>query len=1432
MTRKFAIALGLFLLAAFLSAAAQNFPGVLTGHNDNARTGQNLSETQLTPQNVNMASFGKVFSFPVDGQIFAQPLYVPQVVIPDQGMHNVLYVATENDSVYAFDADGLATSPLWHVSFIDPQNSVTPAPCAAKSSCAIYPIVGITSTPVIDMSSETMYVVARSLEMGVSIQRLHALDISSGVEKFGGPVVIAGSYPGAGQGSKGGTISFEAQGTQRAALLLLNGVIYIGWATPAHGWIMAYDAQTLAQVAVFNTTPNSVLGGVWQSGAGLAADDAGYIYAATGDGLFDFITGGVDYGDTVLKLSATLNVVDYFTPMDQSCRQANDGDLGAGGPLVLPTQPGPLPDLLVQAGKGGAPCDLLGGNYAAPIYLLNRDSLGTYNSIQDSDVQTIIGSPGGYWSSPAYWQGPDGTYLYFSGINKPSGDYLKMYSLSGGQLSPTPIAQSPNLFPVGSTPSISASGASNGIVWSIAREDILGFVPGSKHAILYAYDATNVATLLYSSSQAGTRDQAGLESKNMVPTIANGRVYVGTQTEVDVYGLFAATAPYPAAALSPSGLTFANQPVGSSSVVQSVTLSNPGTASLIISSIATTGDFALTSTSTSCPYTGGALYPGSTCTMDVIFTPSQSGTRTGSVTVTDNANPSSQSANLTGSGSITTDSVVFNRTDSSIASPFQYIAAGDFNADGKLDIAGLNNPNGTLSVLLGNGDGTFNLASTTNTGNGPAALVNANFNAGGNLDTVVANSVDDNIAVLIGNGNGTFAGNSPSFLFSTGNMPSAIVQGDWNGDGELDLAVANESDGTVSIFLGNGDGTFAPQAPVAVGNAPIAVATGDFNGDGKPDLAVANSADGTVSILLGNGDGTFTLASTPAVGADPIGLAVGNWNSDGNLDLAIVNGSANTITVLLGNGDGTFNLANVYNTGNSPQGILALDFNSDGKMDLAFANFADNTISLFLGNGDGTFQQGLNFAAANGPCSLAAGDFNGDGQPDIAVGYCSTSTLSVLLQAPQVTLSSTTVSLGNQAVGTTSAALETTLSNTGSAGLGISSFTLSGANPSDFTITQSCGTPPLQLAPGATCVISATFAPAAAGMRSASLSIVDTAQGSPHSLSFAGVGTAPVVLLSPSSLTFGNELVATGSGIRSVLLSNSGNAALAISSIVSSGDYSMTTTATSCPYSGGVVNPGSSCTLDVIFTPSQAGARVGSIVITDNIAGPQSVALGGNGLISGLTLSPSTSLITFQRVQLVGTASAPSLLTLTNNTNTALTAGFAITGTDSADFLQSNNCGNAVPAWNSCTIKLVFAPTSGGQRSATFILTYNGPNSPQTVTLTGTATAVGLNPSRGLVFGSQTIGTSSGAQAITVSNYSTTVPLAISSIKIHGTNAADFSIVSGTNPCGASLAPGASCTISVVFTPSADGTRSASVVISDNGGATPQQAVALSGTGG
>jgi hypothetical protein len=501
---------------------------VLTYHNDNLRTGQNINETILTPANVNSKTFGKLFSLPVDGQVFGQPIYMPGVTVGTQ-VHNLLFVATENDSVYAWDADTASTTPVWRTSFINSANGVTAIPCgeAASGDCAtIYPSFGITSTPVIDPSTGTLYVVAATKEVSGSttnyLYRLHALSVTTGQEKFGGPVVI--------QATSGSVTLVPKQHIQRPALLLVNGVVYIGFGshgdmTPWYGWLIGYNSSTLQQVLVFNTAPNAGGASIWQSGGGPAADASGYIYFNTGNGGFDADTGGSDYGDSVVKLSSGGVVQDYFTPSDQASLASSDNDLGSSGLVLLPDQPGTFAHVLITGGKQGV------------IYSVDRDtgSMGKFNSSTNQNIQSLAAlttgpSSGGLFGSPAYWN----EYVYFSAWN----DFIKAFHVSNGVLAQTSLSSITLAFP-GSTPSVSSNGTSNGIVWviqaNIPNDTVITNPPT---AVLRAYDATNLANELYDSTQAaGNRDAAGGAVKFAVPTIVNGKVYLGNSNQVTVYGI-------------------------------------------------------------------------------------------------------------------------------------------------------------------------------------------------------------------------------------------------------------------------------------------------------------------------------------------------------------------------------------------------------------------------------------------------------------------------------------------------------------------------------------------------------------------------------------------------------------------------------------------------------------------------------------------------------------------------------------------------------------------------------------------------------------------------------------------------------------------------------------------------------------------------------
>jgi hypothetical protein len=500
---------------------------VTTYHNDYARTGQNLSETILTPSNVNSSSFGKLFVITVDGKVDAQPLYLTQVSIPNQGMHNVLYVATEHGSVYGLDAD--SGKALWQVSMLAAGETTSD-----DHGCPqITPEIGVTSTPVIDAKAGphgTIYVVAMSKDgAGNYHQRLHALDVTTGAEEFSGPQNIQASFPGTGDNSSGGKVVFApGQYAERAGLLLQNGVVYTGWtshcdARPYTGWIMGFDQSTLAQVSVLNVTPNGNEGSVWMSGAGLAADTSGNIFLLDANGTFDtaldangFPSQG-DYGNAFLKISSAnrqLAVADYFEMSNQGAENGSDEDLGSGGALVLPdltNSSNQTKHLAVGAGKD------------SNIYLVDRDAMGKFNPNTNNIYEEIQGAlAGSVYSMPAYFNNT----VYYGAV----GDSIKAFAISNAQLAKTPASQTANAFGYpGATPSISASGTGNAILW-VAENG------GS--AVLHAYDATNLGHELYNSNQAsGGRDQFGAGNKFITPMITNGKVYVGTTNGVGVFGL-------------------------------------------------------------------------------------------------------------------------------------------------------------------------------------------------------------------------------------------------------------------------------------------------------------------------------------------------------------------------------------------------------------------------------------------------------------------------------------------------------------------------------------------------------------------------------------------------------------------------------------------------------------------------------------------------------------------------------------------------------------------------------------------------------------------------------------------------------------------------------------------------------------------------------
>jgi Putative Ig domain len=523
--------------------------GVFTYHNDLSRDGSNASEYALTTSNVASGSFGKLFSCTVDGAVYAQPLWVANLTI-NGAKHNVVFVATQHDSLYAFDADASPCVNLWQVSLIDANHGgtsgETPVPSGATGNLVgsgfgdITPEVGVTGTPVIDPSTNTLYVVSKSVAAGPTFyQRLHAIDMLTGNEKFGGPKAVAATFPGSGDG--GSTTTFvPRQQNQRPGLALVNGTVYIAWSShednaPYYGWIMGYDASTLAQKYVLNVTPNVGWGGIWMGGGAPAADANGNLYVLTGNAAFDATNATApndDYGDSFLELTGALSVSQYFTPSDQASDNANDADFGSGGAAILVDEPNsPVPHLVIGGGKDGY------------LYLLNRDAMG---GLGDSNAWQRFSFGNGVFDTGAFWNG----HYYLAGVGGPLRSYTFNMATGKFDLSNVGATSATFGFP-GSTPSVSSSGTSNGIVWALNNGNYCtNQSSGCGPAVLHAFDATNVTDELWNSSQ-GTGNSAGNAVKFTVPTVANGKVYVGTRGnntgggsnstsvpgELDVYGL-------------------------------------------------------------------------------------------------------------------------------------------------------------------------------------------------------------------------------------------------------------------------------------------------------------------------------------------------------------------------------------------------------------------------------------------------------------------------------------------------------------------------------------------------------------------------------------------------------------------------------------------------------------------------------------------------------------------------------------------------------------------------------------------------------------------------------------------------------------------------------------------------------------------------------
>ena len=814
-----------------------------------------------------------------------------------------------------------------------------------------------------------------------------------------------------------------------------------------------------------------------------------------------------------------------------------------------------------------------------------------------------------------------------------------------------------------------------------------------------------------------------------------------------------------------------------------------------------------------------------------------------------------------------------------------WFAFADFNGDGVQDMLVPNQPANTIDLLLGNKDGTFQTASGFSFPGNPGMVVTGDFNNDGKQDFAVRDlsGSPQTVAVYLGNGNGTFQ--APK-SFSTGGVNGNwVVAGDFNGDGKLDLAVSNNdsSSPNIAILLGNGDGTFHTPIVTSTGGGSISeILTADLNKDGHLDLIVVDNTNGNAAIFLGKGDGTFQTPPTTLSQSSPNTAAVGDFNNDGNPDLLLMgNGNAN---IYLGNGNGTFNspLTVTLTTLNAPGDVwvAAADFNLDGNLDFVVGapsprgqSFLYQGVKLLLGNGDGTFQAPQEYLAGTGnnfiPTSV--GDFNGDGAPDLAVLNLENSVTVLLNQTlalkvnvtgggqGSVTSSPAGINCPSKCVfGFSDGSMITLTAHaaTGSvftgwsgacSGTGTCSVTLTASESVTATFkllfpltvglagtgTGTVTSSPVGISCPGTCtanftsgtVVTLMETPAAGSTFTGWSGACSGTGGCAVTMSSsksvtATFSTGPAVTLSPSSLSFGTLAIGTISAGKTVTLKNTGSSTLTISGIAITGtnaaDFAQSHTC------GGSLAAGASCTISVTFKPTANGTRSAALSVTDNAAGsPQQVPLSGIGTTA--KLSPTS--LSFGTVA-IGVTSAAKTVTLTNVGTTTLTiSGIAITGTNAADFAQTHTCGSSLSAGASCTISVTLKPTANGTRSATLSVTDNATASPQQVPLSGIGTTAKLSPTS-LSFGTVAIGVISAAKTVTLTNLATT-SLTITAIAISGTNAADFA---QTHTCGSSLAAGASCTISVTFKPTASGTRSAALSVTDNAAGSPQQ-VPLSGIG-
>jgi Abnormal spindle-like microcephaly-assoc'd, ASPM-SPD-2-Hydin/PQQ-like domain len=1146
---------------AHLASAQIN---VNTERYDAARTGANLNETQLTTANVNVNQFGKLWSYTVTGSVQAQPLYVQGVNIAGQP-HNVLFVVTMNDMVYAFDADSNAT--LWSLNIATQVAGGTPVPITdiVPANLNIVGNVGIESTPYIDPATNTMYLVARTKEPGTACgtingnycQRLHALDITSGAEKFGGPALIQGSVSGAGNGSVGGTLTFDPKiHNQRSSLAIANGQLFMSWSSheddnPYHGWIMSYNAATLQQTGIWCSSPDGFQAGIWMAGRAPAVDAGGNVYYMVGNGDWN---GTRNFGESMLRFGSTggLALQDWFTPDSWPALNSGDADYGSSGPLLIPGT-----DLVVGGGKSSI------------FYLIHTGSLGHEHTGNSQIVQSLPVNGGEIHGGPVYWNrsGGLGPWLY---VWADGADVIKAYHFNGASFDTGSVSEGTIASPAGEsggvlTLSANGSTAGTGIIWSsMPLADNADH--GVHQGVLRALNADDLTKELWSSQQNAARDNTGNWPKYSPPVVVNGHVYMASfpgdgisTTAINVYGLLSTTPDF-GIAVDPGSLGV--NPGGSVNYTIDTSALNGYTGLVDFGLTGLPAGATATWSSTTTTAEGGALL---TITAGL-------GTPLGSYTLT----VTGTSGALTHSA--TTILIVTTATPGSGAISINFV--GRDTPMSAAEVAGVvpkanwnqaNNAGGSIPALVDENAMTTGASATWNA-DGVWSLPGPNT-AGdfdmmnGYLDTLGDNTVVT-VAGLPSNGTGY-----DIYVYADGDNPGATRTGTYQlTGGGIGPSTTNLTD----------------------------VANTDFSGT----YVQANNSSGNY-VKFSIATTGFTLTAIPGAASDGVQRApVNGIQIIPRLVALDYSFSASPASQVVMPGNSTNYNVNVTGL-NGFTG--AVTFSVSGLPAGASATFTPASIN---GTGSSTLTVFTTSSTPAGTSTLTISSSSG------MLAHTASVTLVVSASpVPVAQIAPTAVAFGNQVEGTTSAARMVTLSNSGNAALNISSMSIGGTGGTNFAPTNNCGA---SLAAGSSCTISVTFKPGLTGNLTAQLSVSDNATGSPQTVNLFGTGVAstPAVRIAPSSLSFGGLVVGSNSAAQMVTVTNSGSVMFNIARITPSGDFSQTN---DC---GSGLAPGANCTIGVVFKPTEAGNLAGTLLIED-AAGSHQTNLSGTGMDFSVAASPN-----------------------------------------------------------------------------------------------------------------------------------------------------------------------------------------------------------------